>query len=161
MGLRPSPGEAIDNTGDQRSPNPARAPRPVGSSRLVHKNDPEAHHLLFLKTFGRCFLSVWSIFGQSWAQEPPRLEKCYINQRKLTLEMHHLLFLKVGPGFRRFLGSKPPLVTMRTKRSKSGSFGDDPTSTCLKTIRIRKKMEKTSKSAKSDFDVAKNRRAPQ
>ncbi len=36
------------------------------------------------------FLGFWSVFGQSWAQVPaqrPRLEKCYINQRKLTREI--------------------------------------------------------------------------
>ena len=31
----------------------------------------------------------------------------------------------------------PPLLPTRAKRSKSGSFGGDPTSTCLKTVKIR------------------------
>jgi hypothetical protein len=55
----------------------------------------------------------------------------------------------------------PPLLPTRAKRSKSGSFGDDPTSTCLKTIEICKQTEKEpSTSATSDFDVPKNRGAP-
>ncbi len=44
--------------------------------------------------------------------------------------------------------SGPSLLPTRAKRSKSGSFGDGPTSTC------------PSESANSDFDVPKNRRAP-
>ena len=35
----------------------------------------------------------------------------------------------------------PPLLPTRAKRSKSGSFGDDPTSTCLKTVKICKKVK--------------------
>ena len=38
------------------------------------------------------------------------------------------------------LGSFPPLPT-RAKRSKSGSFGDDPISTCLTTVKICKKVK--------------------
>jgi hypothetical protein len=30
----------------------------------------------------------------------------------------------------------PPLLPTRAKRSKSGSIGDDPTSTCVKTVKI-------------------------
>ena len=29
-----------------------------------------------------------------------------------------------------------PLLPTRAKRSKSGSFGEDPTSTCFKTVKI-------------------------
>ena len=55
----------------------------------------------------------------------------------------------------------PPLLPTRAKRSKSGSFGDDPTSTCLKTAKNCKKLKnKPSTSATSNFDVPKNRRAP-
>ncbi len=35
----------------------------------------------------------------------------------------------------------PPLLPTCAKRSKSGSFGDDPTSTCYKTIKICKKRK--------------------
>ncbi len=39
----------------------------------------------------------------------------------------------------------PPLLPTRAKRSKSGSVGDDPTSTCLKTAKICKKRWETAK----------------
>ena len=44
----------------------------------------------YLKEYISVFLGFWPVFGQSWAQEPaqrPRLEKCCINQRKLTREI--------------------------------------------------------------------------
>ena len=54
-------------------------------------------------------LGFWSVFGQSWAREPaqrPRLEKRYINQRKLAQEIASRALQKVwafrffdpGPG---------------------------------------------------------------
>ena len=154
--------------------------------------DSEQDTKIYILVF-RCF---WSVFGQSWAQEPaqrPRLEKRCINQRKLAREIDSkavwapikiYIVYDVGgskipskapprgpestpraqkrspraiPNDSRVdqnstknikmskrssfsnlatMWGHPPLLPTRAKRSKSGSFGDDPTSTCLKTVKI-------------------------
>ena len=43
---------------------------------------------------------------------------------------------------------RSPLLPTRAKRSKSGSFGDDPTSSCLKTVKICTKTKKHYKCVK-------------
>jgi hypothetical protein len=83
------------------------------------------------------FLSFWSVFGQSWAREPaqrPRLEKIYINQRKLAPEVHYLIVLRVGPGFRRFVGSKQPSSSSKPINALTIPSPKQNTSTCSATM---------------------------
>ena len=80
------------------------------------------------------FLCFRQIFGQSWAQERaqgPRLEKCCINQRKLTHLMignqNYNLYFGFLDGFRPNLAPRP-VPTGRARKTKQNapkiSLGD-------------------------------------
>ncbi len=92
-------GRFSDKVGPRSLPNGL----PLPSFRIGHKN----YNL---------YVGFWPVSGRTWPRDPFQrvgLEKWCRNHPQLTSK-------NVGA---------PPLLLTRAKRSKSGSFGNDPTST--------------------------------